>query len=65
MANLLSRTNVENSVRYLAVAVDDAITLSERTEIKEKALQARTESVGLTVMNQRHKSISKTESWNV
>jgi hypothetical protein len=26
-------TNIENTVRYLGVDVDDALTLSERTEI--------------------------------
>ncbi|MBB3860686.1 site-specific recombinase XerC [Novosphingobium hassiacum] len=30
---LLSHTNIQNTVRYLGVDVDDAITLSERTEI--------------------------------
>jgi len=30
---LLGRTNIENTVRYLGVDVDDALTLSERTEI--------------------------------
>ena len=30
---LLGHTNIENTVRYLGVDVDDAITLAERTEI--------------------------------
>jgi hypothetical protein len=30
---LLGPTNIENTVRYLGVDVDDALTLSERTEI--------------------------------
>jgi integrase len=30
---LLGHTNIENSVRYLGVDIDDALTLSERTEI--------------------------------
>lgn len=30
---LLGHTNIENTVRYLGVEVDDALTLSERTEI--------------------------------
>ncbi len=30
---LLGRTNIENTVRYLGVDVDDALTLSERTDI--------------------------------
>ncbi len=30
---LLGHSNIENAVRYLGVDVDDAITLSERTEI--------------------------------
>ena len=30
---LLGHTNIENTVRYLDVDVDDALTLSERTEI--------------------------------
>ena len=30
---LLGHTNIENTVRYLGVDVDDALTLSERTEI--------------------------------
>lgn len=30
---LLGHTNIQNTVRYLGVDVDDAITLSERTEI--------------------------------
>jgi site-specific recombinase XerC len=30
---LLGRTNIENTVRYLGVDIDDAITLAERTEI--------------------------------
>jgi integrase len=30
---LLGHTNTENTVRYLGVDVDDALTLSERTEI--------------------------------
>ena len=30
---LLGHTNIENTVRYLGVDIDDAITLSERTEI--------------------------------
>jgi hypothetical protein len=29
---LLGHTNIENTVRYLGVDVDDALTLSERTE---------------------------------
>jgi hypothetical protein len=29
----LGHTNIENTVRYLGVDVDDALTLSERTEI--------------------------------
>jgi site-specific recombinase XerC len=30
---LLGHTNIENTVRYLGVDVDDALMLSERTEI--------------------------------
>lgn len=30
---LLGHTNIEHTVRYLGVDVDDALTLSERTEI--------------------------------
>ena len=30
---LLGHTNIENSVRYLGIDIDDAITLAERTEI--------------------------------
>jgi hypothetical protein len=30
---LLGHTNIENTIRYLGVDVDDALTLSERTEI--------------------------------
>lgn len=30
---LLGHTNIENTARYLGVDVDDALTLSERTEI--------------------------------
>lgn len=30
---LLGHTNIENTVRYLGADVDDALTLSERTEI--------------------------------
>ena len=30
---LLGHTNIENSVRYLGVDIDDALTVSERTEI--------------------------------
>lgn len=30
---LLGHTNIENTVRYLGVDVDDALTLYERTEI--------------------------------
>lgn len=30
---LLGHTNIENTVRYLGIDVDDALTLSERTEI--------------------------------
>jgi site-specific recombinase XerC len=30
---LLGHTNIQNPVRYLGVDVDDALTLSERTEI--------------------------------
>jgi integrase len=30
---LLGHTNIENTVRYLGVDVDDALTLSERSEI--------------------------------
>jgi len=30
---LLGHTNIENTVRYLGVDIDDALTLSERTEI--------------------------------
>jgi integrase len=30
---LLSHTNIENTVRYLGVDIDDAITIAERTEI--------------------------------
>jgi site-specific recombinase XerC len=30
---LLGHTNIENTVRYLDVDIDDALTLSERTEI--------------------------------
>lgn len=30
---LLGYTNIENTVRYLGVDVDDALTLSERTDI--------------------------------
>jgi site-specific recombinase XerC len=30
---LLGYTNIENTVRYLGVDIDDALTLSERTEI--------------------------------
>ena len=30
---LLGHTNIENTVRYLGVDIDDAITLAERTEI--------------------------------
>ena len=30
---LLGHTNIENTVRYLDVDVDDALTLSERTDI--------------------------------
>ena len=30
---LLGHTNIENTVRYLGVDVDDALSLSERTEI--------------------------------
>ncbi|MXP41860.1 tyrosine-type recombinase/integrase [Altererythrobacter soli] len=30
---LLGHTNIENTVRYLSVDIDDALTLSERTEI--------------------------------
>lgn len=30
---LLGHTNIENTVRYLGVDVDDALTLSERTDI--------------------------------
>ncbi|MDE1918457.1 MAG: integrase [Sphingomonadales bacterium] len=29
----LGHTNIENTVRYLRVDVDDALTLSERTEL--------------------------------
>ena len=34
---LLGHTNIENTVRYLGVDVDDALTLSERTDIWEFA----------------------------
>lgn len=30
---LLGHTNIENTVRYLGVDIDDALTLSERTEL--------------------------------
>jgi integrase len=30
---VLGHTNIENTVRYLGVDVDDALTLSERTEV--------------------------------
>ncbi len=30
---LLCHTNIENTVRYLGVDIDDAITLAKRTEI--------------------------------
>lgn len=30
---LLGHTNIEHTVRYLGVDVDDALTLSERTEL--------------------------------
>ena len=30
---LLGHTNIENTVRYLGVDIDDALTLSERTEV--------------------------------
>ena len=30
---LLGHTNIERTVRYLGVDVDDALTLSERTEL--------------------------------
>ena len=30
---LLGHSNIENTVRYLGVDIDDALTLSERTEI--------------------------------
>jgi hypothetical protein len=30
---LLVRTNIENTVRHLGVAIDDALTVSEQTEI--------------------------------
>ena len=30
---LLGHTNIENTVRYLGVEIDEALTLSERTEI--------------------------------
>lgn len=30
---LLGHTNIENTVRYLGVDIDDALTLSESTEI--------------------------------
>ena len=30
---LLGHSNIENTVRYLSVDVDDALTLSEQTEI--------------------------------
>jgi integrase len=30
---LLGHTNIENTVRYLGVDIDDALTLSERTDI--------------------------------
>ena len=30
---LLGHANIENAVRYLGVDIDDALTLSERTEI--------------------------------
>jgi site-specific recombinase XerC len=30
---LFGHTNIENTVRYLGVDIDDALTLSERTEI--------------------------------
>jgi site-specific recombinase XerC len=30
---LLGHTNIENTVRYLDVDIDEALTLSERTEI--------------------------------
>ena len=30
---LLGHANIENTVRYLGVDIDDAITLAERTEI--------------------------------
>ena len=30
---LLDHTNIENTVRYLGVDIDDALTLSERTDI--------------------------------
>lgn len=30
-------TNIENTVRYLSVDVDDALTLSERTDIQSNA----------------------------
>lgn len=30
---LLGHTNIENTARYLGVDVDDALTLSERTDI--------------------------------
>jgi len=30
---LLGHTNIENTVKYLGVDVDDALTLSERTDI--------------------------------
>ncbi|MET3437880.1 site-specific recombinase XerC [Sphingomonas sp. 1185] len=33
MQILLGHTNIKNTVRYLGVDLDDAITLAERTEI--------------------------------
>jgi site-specific recombinase XerC len=30
---LLGRSNIENTVRYLGVDIDDALTLAERTDI--------------------------------
>lgn len=33
MQILLGHSNIENTVRYLGVDIDDALTLSEQTEI--------------------------------
>ena len=38
--SLLGHTNIQNTVRYLGVNGDNAISLSERTEIRAKVLHA-------------------------